>query len=196
MSEFMFDANDTWPLPNYSTGPTKHLHALGVISLNFNMYEVALQVFLEFYTDKPTAEFLFDNSSNERRMETIRYFAVRNEKDPIILELIQYSLKHYGRCFENRNILMHSKQYFAVSFEHLLSLEKKPKGKKSAMTFHLESDDLRRVADDMMDGVFFVTDIWRVVDFRDREPKDRTTGTFRTPSLPEEPPLPNVLSSS
>jgi hypothetical protein len=73
-------------------------------------------------------------------------------------------------------------------------LEKKPKGKKSAMTYHLHLDDLRRVADEMMDGVFFVTDIWRVTDFRDREPKDRKSGTFRTPSLPDKPPLPNILS--
>ena len=61
------------------------------------------------------------------------------------------------------------------------------------MTFHLELTDLRRIADEMMDGVFFVTDIWRVVDFRDREPNDRRTSTFLTPSSPSPIPLPIIL---
>ncbi len=191
----MFDSDDIWPLPNYSTGPTKHLHALGVVSLNFNMYERGLMAFLEFYLDKPTAEFLFDRMSNELRVATIRYFSAAREKDPVILDLIEHSLLHYGRCFENRNILLHSKQYFAISLEQVLSLEKKPKG-KTPMTFHLGLPDLRRIADDMMDGVFFVTDIWRVVDFRDNPPKERRTPTFLTPSLPDKLQLPDILSPS
>ena len=192
----MFDPDDPWPLPNYGTGPTKHLHALGVISLNFNMYEAALQIFLELYLDKPTAEFLFESSSNERRVATVRQFAGKSEKDPLICDLIRRSLDHYAICFENRNILMHSKQYFAVSLESVLSLEKKPKGKSSFMTFHLGLHDLRRIADEMMEGVFFIADIWRYVDFRDREPKDRKTGTFRTTSLPTTLQLPSKLSPS
>jgi len=189
----MFSPDDIWPLPDYGTGPTKHVHALGVISLNFNMYEAALQVFLEFYIEKPTADFLFEKMPNERRVEAIRHFVSLSEKDPKIVELVEHSLSHYARCFQNRNTLLHSKQYFAVSLPDLLSLEKKSKGAKSFMTFHLELTDLRRIADEMMDGVFFVTDIWRVVDFRDREPKDRRTSTFLTPSSPSPIPLPIIL---
>jgi len=189
----MFSSDDTWPLPDYGTGPTKHVHALGVISLNFNMYEAALQVFLEFYIEKSTADFLFEKMSNERRVEAIRHFVSLSEKDPKIVELVEHCLAHYVKCFQNRNTLLHSKQYFAVGLPELLSLEKKSKGAKSFMTFHLELTALRRIADEMMDGVFFVTDIWRVVDFRDREPKDRRTSTFQTPSSPSPIPLPVIL---
>jgi hypothetical protein len=110
----MFDS-DQWPLPDYTTRPTKHVHALGVISLNFNMYEAAQQVFLEFYLDKGTAEFLFDKMTNEQRQAAIRDSAGKGEKDSVIRDLLEHSLAHYAQCFENRNILMHSKQYFAVS---------------------------------------------------------------------------------
>jgi hypothetical protein len=192
----MADADDQWPLPNYMPGPAKHVHALGVASLNFNMYEAAQQVFLEFYLEKVTAEFLFDKMQNEQRQAAIRHFVGKSEKDPEIRELIEHSLAHYARCFDNRNILMHSKQYFAVSLESVLSIEKRPKGKRAALTFHLQLDALRRIADEMMDGVFFITDIWRVVDFRDRDPKDRRTATFQTPALPDKPPLPKKLNSS
>ena len=189
----MFSTDDVWPLPDYGTGPTKPVHALGVISLNFNMYEAALQVFLEFYIDKATADFLFDKMSNERRVEAIHHFVSLKEKDPKIVELVEHSLSHYAKCFQNRNSLLHSKQYFAVSLPDLLSLEKRSKGAKPFMTFHLELTELRRVADEMMDGVFFVTDIWRVVDFRDREPNDRRTATFKTPSMPSPIQLPVLL---
>jgi hypothetical protein len=189
----MFSTDDVWPLPDYGTGPTKHVHALGVISLNFNMYEAALQVFLEFYIDKATADFLFDKMSNERRVEAIHHFVSLKEKDPKIVELVEHSLSHYAKCFQNRNSLLHSKQYFAVSLPDLLSLEKRSKGAKPFMTFYLELTELRRVADEMMDGVFFVTDIWRVVDFRDREPNDRRTATFKTPSMPSPIQLPVLL---
>jgi hypothetical protein len=192
----MFDSDDQWPLPDYTTGPTRHVHALGVISLNFNMYEAAQQVFLEFNLDKGTAEFLFDKMTNEQRQAAIRHFVAKGEKDSAIRDLVEHSLAHYARCFENRNILMHSKQYFAVSLESVLSIEKRPKGKSVALTFHLQLDDLRRTADEMMDGVFFITDIWRVVDFRDHDPKDRKTATFRTPALPAKPELPKKLTSN
>jgi hypothetical protein len=99
----MFDFEDYWPLPNYSTGPTKHLHALGVISLNYNMFERGLVAVLEFYLDKPTAEFLFDKMSNEQRVGIIRQFARQREKDPVILDLIEHQLLYFGRCFENLN---------------------------------------------------------------------------------------------
>jgi hypothetical protein len=36
-----------YPWPSYPTGPKDHLHALGVISLNFNLYEMSLGVFFE-----------------------------------------------------------------------------------------------------------------------------------------------------
>jgi hypothetical protein len=192
----MFDTDDQWPLPNYMPGPAKHVHALGIVSLNFNMYEAAQQVFLDFSLEKRTAEFLFDKMSNEQRQATIRHFVEKSEKDPVIRDLVEHSLAHYARCFENRNILMHSKQYLAVSLESVLSIEKRPKGKSAALTFHLQLDDLRRIADEMMDGVFFITDIWRVVDFRDRDPKYRRTATFQTPSLPDKPPLPKKLNAS
>jgi hypothetical protein len=39
----MPDSEDGYQWPNYATGPKKHLEALGVICLNFNLYELSLE---------------------------------------------------------------------------------------------------------------------------------------------------------
>jgi hypothetical protein len=69
-------------------------------------------------------------------------FAGQREKDPVILDLIEHLLLYFGRCFENRNVLTHSKQYFANSNDFLLALEKKPKGKEHVV---VQGNDAKRV---------------------------------------------------
>ena len=124
------------------------------------MYERGLMALLEFYLDEPTAEFFSIKCQMSRGL--LRSGILRNitKKDPQIAELIEYAMLHFARCYENRNILMHSKQYFGVELDFFLSLEKKPKGKEP-LTFHLNLSTLRKVADDIMSGVFFISDIWR-----------------------------------
>jgi hypothetical protein len=66
----MSDTDYEWP--KYPTGPKDHVYALGVISLNFNLYEFSMIVLLERYFDKPVAEFIFDKLSTEERGSLIR----------------------------------------------------------------------------------------------------------------------------
>ncbi len=66
----MAKSNYVWP--NYPTGPKDHLYALGVISLNFNLYEYSLIIFLEEHFLKDVAQFIFDKLNNEDRSRLIR----------------------------------------------------------------------------------------------------------------------------
>lgn len=153
----MFNSEDQWPLPNYTSGPTKHVHALGEIT---TCASAGLLRFLNSITTSRPRNFFSIKCQMSRGL--LRSGILRNitKKDPQIAELIEYAMLHFARCYENRNILMHSKQYFGVELDFFLSLEKKPKGKEP-LTFHLNLSTLRKVADDIMSGVFFITDIWR-----------------------------------
>jgi len=47
----MCDSNDNWPMPDYSVGPTKHLHAVGVITTLYNSFESSVSVFFRHHLD-------------------------------------------------------------------------------------------------------------------------------------------------
>src|ERR1700730_12205694 len=65
---FVMTKQDDYEWPNkYATADKKHLEALGVISLNFNLYEFSLIIFFEEYFDKEVAGFLFHKLNNEER---------------------------------------------------------------------------------------------------------------------------------
>ena len=59
-----------WP-NKYATADKKQLEALGVISLNFNLYEHSLVIFFEEKFYKDVAGFLFHKLSNEERAALI-----------------------------------------------------------------------------------------------------------------------------
>jgi hypothetical protein len=186
----MNESEDIWPLPNYAVGPSKHVHALGVISLNYNMFELGLVAILELYVPKAEATRLFDDKTNKQRVDTIRRASRQYEKDTVIVDLIEHLLEFFSICRQNRNSLMHSKQHFAVSYEEFLSVEKKPRNADVWNEFHLTLSDLRRMADEMMEGVFYITDVWRFVNFRDSPPMK---APLQSPVLPGKPNLPRLL---
>src|ERR1700730_3836698 len=80
--ESYFDPNDRWP--NYAVGPIKHLHALGVLALNFSFYEGAMVILFEEYIPKPVAKYFFDTLNNQERMNAIRELVGNFEPDPVM----------------------------------------------------------------------------------------------------------------
>jgi hypothetical protein len=46
------DAEDIWPAPKYHVGKPKHLHAIGVISMNYNAFERNLYWLYRFHLDR------------------------------------------------------------------------------------------------------------------------------------------------
>jgi hypothetical protein len=182
----MLDRENGWPLPNYRSGPYEHLHALGVISLNFNMYESSLVIPLEFYLPKSTASFVVNRESHQRRVAAIKHFVSINEPNQQMVGAIDHALKHFDACYENRNILLHSKLSFnAVDARRYLTLEKLS-NKAEFIQFHFSLSELQRVADEMMDGVFYLSDIWIWWDFQ----KAKSRKPLAEPNWPLPPKIP------
>ena len=86
-----------YPWPRYVTQSKEHLYVLGVISLNFNLYEFSLIVFLEEHFDKEVAAFLTDKLSNEERAHLIRLIMSKDKYlDHAMQEEVEFILRHFA----------------------------------------------------------------------------------------------------
>jgi hypothetical protein len=183
----MSEPEDKWPLPDYITGPPKHVHALGVISLNFNIFESSWITLLAPYAGEETARFLLlGKTPDEWRIATVRHYATRHEGDPDILKRIFEIADAYAICAENRHILMHSKQFFALNKMDRLSVWKHS-NQGNILRFHFHHNQLRRVADDMMDGIKYLMIILEHLMYRDGPEILRATDISAWPDKPLSP---------
>lgn len=190
-----------YPWPHYRTGPNDHLHALGVISLNFNLYELALIIYAEEHFDKQIAEYIFSTMTNEERVGLIRRLAEWKEPDPDAREAIDFSLSHFMTCAENRHNLLHSR--LQISHKTVLTLEKAARGNpEKLLQFHLKIGALRRVADEMMAGFNYILRLWdyfrarqRYLDALDLHEEGLVADPPKgqPPALPDKPPSPRKI---
>jgi hypothetical protein len=194
---FMPESEDIWPKPAYETAPPKHLHALGVISLNFNLFETSMYVLLEQFMPESAVAYFFHEMSNEKRMSALRAFS-QSHADPDITERIDSICTYFSICAENRNLLMHSRIEQLRSAD-LLSLTKM--GKSGELSFDLPLGILRRVADEMWMGIKFTFDFAKhlaalresLTSLVNIEPDAGPKFVAAVQSLPEIPPKPHKL---
>jgi hypothetical protein len=175
--------------PRYSIGPERHLHALGIISVNYNLFEFGLASLLEYYASSQVSDFFFDRLNNQERLDAIRHFATAQEREPAVLELVEHLISYFSTCNHNRNILMHSKYREGDHPDDVLPLEKKAADEPARLLyFRLLLPELRRVADQIMRGVTFLSDILEYLRARDDV-------TAASPSaLPRRPRAPRILN--
>lgn len=110
--------NDGWPL--YPTGSPKHMQALGVVSVNYNLFEQGLFGFFGLLVERigvPDFEAgsFYGQLSNARRVEFLQLYFDKGGKDANVRDAGLHLIKYWNRCFENRNLLMHS-QFRHASF--------------------------------------------------------------------------------
>lgn len=184
--DFMPDPDD--PLQNELR---EHVFGLGLISLHYNLFESALRFILSTYTDRISANLLFEKSSNEQRCGAIRALATAKESDPIALEHLDHLLTFYSRCAENRNILMHSRPSLTedpTEADGLLRLEKRLKAGGHNI-YRLDLRSIKQVANDMIAGITYLLAVDKLIG----EPRGLLSlGAPRT--WPERPPLPRMLN--
>jgi hypothetical protein len=193
----MLEPEDIWPKPFYETASPRHLHALGVISLNFNLFETSMYVLLEQFMPESAVAYFFHEMSNEKRMHALRTFS-QSCADPDITERIDFVCTYFSICAENRNLLMHSR-IEELRSSNLLSLTKM--GKKGWLSFDLDLGLLRRVADDMWIGIKFTYDLARhltvmresLESLVSMKPGAGPKFAAAVQSLPEIPPKPHKL---
>ena len=173
----------------------EHVFGIGLISLNYNLFESTLQYIMWRYTSIETTNFFFAKWSNEDRTAAIRHFAGQSEKEPEVLDRIDHLMTYYAICAENRNILMHSRQSLVEETPGpgFLSIEKRLKDRTGGKNvFHLDIDEIRQVSNEIVDGIVFCLDIDTYL--RDRNSLNRLmSGVAQVPALPSKPPLPHKL---
>jgi hypothetical protein len=166
---------DQWPL--YPIGPDPHMHALGVIAINFNLFEASLFGLFSFVLQKAGfseegSSALFRRLNNEQRLDVIKFgfqegeYEDEGDPDPNVRDAIAHLIKYWAACFENRNHLMHARlrriRLLGELFEtDRLHLEKSTKkGWLQVSLMNLSLKDLRRIADEMHDGYDFAISSW------------------------------------
>ena len=181
--------------PRYSTGPDRHMHALGVIAINYNIFEFGLAFLLRHYATSAVSDFFFDRINNEERVAAIAQFAKLKEDDPAVLALINHLLAYFGTCAQNRNILMHSRHSQQSRSEDALPLEKKSaQDPTKLLYFYLLLADLRRVADQTMRGASFLQELLKYLRARDSAPSPQLFAAQHP--LPKKPRAPRQLTPS
>jgi hypothetical protein len=181
-------ADDQWP--RYDIGPQKHIHALGVISLNYNLFEGALWLIFERYLgiDGPWFYERLNNSDRVAAMQQI----LHREADSNVQKLIIYLSKYFAVCNENRNNLMHAQHNFGAKIAEHLILNKKS-NKNEPLTFSIRLDKLRQIADEIHAGTVFLVEIDRYLCSRAIHSAPETTKADREANPPRDlPALPKM----
>jgi hypothetical protein len=194
-----------WP-STYNVGPRDHLHALGVISNNYNEFESALFVLfiLQLDAQKMPRElihhFYFSISEN-RRLEYIQQVCIAYESDPNVVAYVNDIIKYFEWCSEARNTIMHAKHeppsFFEIA-EEALYLSKRSKSRTTLNYMKLSLPNLRRIADQIRAGVetCFVLNFFLFLRNNDSLLTADDRALFGPISLPKIPAVPRKLKLS
>jgi hypothetical protein len=183
-----------WPTKYVAS--QEHLQALGVVSLNFNLYENGFRGFLNRYMPTDLAELLFDKLDNDKRQKLILELIASGEQDPEVREDIGFLISHFSTCTANRNILLHARVRGTPSND-VLPLEKNDRNEPGKiLQYDLKVGDLRRTADEMRAGYNFMIGILQFLIQRQSERNidhSFSSPLLGTPVAPK-PALPNKPS--
>jgi hypothetical protein len=165
------ESADIWPLPKYSTGGEKHLHALGVITLNFNNFEFGLFRLFSHHLERMKVDIkiawnLYSLLQDAKKTQAIEYIFSVYENDPIVIEHVARIIDYFNKCVTNRNHLFHSTHDHTDNA--VLHLRAGVKGEWNALNhISISLPELRRIADEMFLGWEYLWDVWAFLQRRD-----------------------------
>ena len=168
----MTDPNDTWPLPQYDPGPKDLVHALGVITIEYNKFETALFGLFRHHLEAhglPTGlvEDFYTHLNEGHRLAVIQSIFARCEKDDLVKDRVSELIRYFNTCAENRNILMHSTSTGSHNRD-VLDIAKRSKNVWSRLNYSLvKLETLKLIADDMFRGFNYMFDIFWYIQVRD-----------------------------
>jgi hypothetical protein len=187
----MFESTtDHWPA--YPLGPASHIHALGVIAINYNSLEQALFVLLREYlgTHHILHAQIFQALNTTSILALFTAAVELHERDDALKERLVAFCPLFGTCFTNRNLLMHANVREADATDVLLALAKRSKRKPHIFNdLRLTLPELRQIADDIRTVFTYAFRLWNFILKRAR----RVSGwpeedqPVRLPALPDIP---------
>jgi hypothetical protein len=157
----MAESEDMWPMPKYNPGQPKHLHALGVIALQFAQLERSVDSLYHAEARRKKMpddliDLYFYSLNEEKRIEAIRLIYAGYTAHPHVIALVNNLLDYFNWCRDCRNKILHAERYPAAfgGDTQMLYLTKrigKQKPESGYMKFSL--DTLRLIADRMRAGI-------------------------------------------
>ncbi|HAO2891875.1 TPA: hypothetical protein IHM15_004473 [Escherichia coli] len=153
-----------WPSDEwFEPGSEGYLHALGVMSMRYNLLENALHRLIEIYLwslpESVRDQILLPLNNNQR---SNLLHTITKEMEP--LETIRDRLNHFRRgfsiCAENRNIALHSSGH--VGETHFHFIKNRPKAPFEHNIYSTSLSDLRVICDDILNTQDFG---WRIIRF-------------------------------
>lgn len=136
--------------PAYETGSQDIVHAMGVVSLNFNNLEWILQLTCLFWgrNPHPVTGFLFEKLSGPNRTEFVKKIAEFGIPEDHYRASTTAFAEGFDECAHNRNILMHSQLTGRTQEPSKITASKRTRS-GGLQTFHFTADEIRRVADEI-----------------------------------------------
>jgi hypothetical protein len=180
----------TWP--SYNSGSSKHVHALGVVSVNYNRLEWILLTFHVHFlgADHSVTNLIFQKTPTNVRLQVLDQLAARTVTDPEIRDHIKHFIKGYGLCANNRHVLMHSQLLLGRDSDEVFPATKFSKAGKLA-SYEFTLSDIRRVADEIFEwgtygGLTVSYAFWK---------RRRVMRGAAPPKSPKKPALPKNLEA-
>lgn len=177
--------------PAYAVGPEAHIHALGVVAINYNGLELALDRLLNTYLRAmPEAHSYIFQSLNLNSRTGLFRLCVARENDATLRQHLLDFCTYFETCANNRNLLMHSDLQEENTTDDLLGLTKRSKNNPHVYNdMQLSIGELRAVADEMRAVFRYSAQLFKFILRRQRHDPFRsaTDQPFPLPALPERP---------
>lgn len=199
----MSPCSDDWPRGQHIVRcPSEHVHAIGMVALNFNLMEETVRRILVQQINVPpkAAEKIAGGMTNRERVDTLLAIIESDQHGDEVICVVRAALHAFDICTDNRNILMHSNHLYSDVASGVTSLFKRSRGDKSkGLIFDVNISDLREVADVTNDTINMLLDLWMYFETRlpleRRFPDDFMDVSTSPPSpLPREIPKPRKLN--
>lgn len=185
---------DGWPAFQQQMASVPHVHAMGQISLQYNLLEAMFGTLFERTAPlkREAAQKLFHRSNNRDRIDLMKDFVQHRETEQDALEALIFSLNCFNICTENRNILLHVLADFAEENDDMVFSKAPRSNPFERIEFNLSVKELRLVAEQMADCFNYMWAIDKYLFYRDSPSEFRKM--LRPRALPVKPAKPNTLS--
>lgn len=173
---------DGWRVATGIDSPS-HVHAFGMVAMNAAMMEEALTLLLAHFMGLPhdIAIPLIHKMAVGDRTHLVKKIAeAREEELADLSEHLEFAVKCFDICIQNRNILVHAVYVKVDEMSQTVTVSKRSR-KNPAREFklNLHLSDLRRSAEEIANTVNYLLDLWFILSH------GRGTNTLlRKPSLP------------
>jgi hypothetical protein len=185
-----------WPTYDINSIPD-HVHAIGVLSVNYNNLEHQLLELYRLYCDAPSdvASFIFERlSSTEQKLGFLVFLLDRRKTlDRKIYDGLMAFSYAYKICAKNRGFIIHSRVNASFG-DGVLMLTKRTRARGAEMHRDVDLEMIRQVADEIHTWhryahhvIFYVSRKRRARQKKYQHPDIKLVGPTTLPQIPPPP---------